>query len=109
MIFDDLTLSSQMSYNQRKNHTVGFVELANGRESLFADPALTFMIKGINNHWKQSLVFYFFKGGVYSSHLKSLIIQVAKKSFSIGLNVIFIFHFILLCYCHSLRPICSKL
>ncbi|XP_026476296.1 uncharacterized protein LOC113381848, partial [Ctenocephalides felis] len=46
------------------------------------------MIKGIKDRWKQPVAFYFSEGGVNSSDLKSLIVDVAKKLFSIGLKVV---------------------
>ncbi|XP_026471481.1 uncharacterized protein LOC113375750 [Ctenocephalides felis] len=88
LMFDEISLSSELSYDRKKDHIVGFVELANGRKSLFADHALVFMIKGIKDRWKQPVALYFSEGGVNSSDLKYLIVDVAKKLFNIGLKVV---------------------
>ncbi|XP_026471484.1 uncharacterized protein LOC113375753 [Ctenocephalides felis] len=64
LMFDEISLSSKLSYDRKKDHIVGFVELANGRKSLFANHTLVFMIKGIKDRWKQPVAFYFSEGGV---------------------------------------------
>ncbi|XP_026470169.1 uncharacterized protein LOC113374199, partial [Ctenocephalides felis] len=89
-MFDEISLSSDLSYHQEKDHSdhiIEFEQHANGRKLLLADHARVFMLKQIKDRWKQPVALYFSVGGVNSSDLKSLIVDISRKIFSIDLKI----------------------
>lgn len=75
ILFDEIALESNVTYDKHKDLIDGFVEL-NEKTNDFADHALVFMIRGAIYKWQQPLVFYFCKGATTALQLKKIIKDV---------------------------------
>lgn len=61
----EMSLKSQLEYNHNIDEIEGFVDLGQIRRPSFATHSLTFMVRGINSGFKQSVAFF------YTDDLKS--------------------------------------
>lgn len=65
LVWDEMALKAQLQYNSGKDLIDGFVDLSFIRRPVFATHALTFMVLGIWNHFKQPVAFYYTHGLKY--------------------------------------------
>lgn len=70
--WDEVSLKEHLDYCHTRDAIDGFVELANSRQPKFATHALTFMVRGINVSFKQSIG-YFCTNGLCSIELVELV------------------------------------
>jgi DNA transposase THAP9 len=84
LIFDEMSLSPQITYNAQKDAFEGF---ATSRENEIADHALVFMIKGVKQNFKQPIAYYF-TNGLNKYELKHYIKCVIKHAQDAGLIIL---------------------
>lgn len=56
--WDEVSLKSHLDYNVTRDEIDGFVDLATIRKPVFATHSLTFMIRGIDNPYKQAIGYF---------------------------------------------------
>ncbi|GLV46227.1 hypothetical protein CBL_20679, partial [Carabus blaptoides fortunei] len=88
LMFDEISLSPQLQYNERLDQIDGFVDDGVNRTQDFADHALVFMVRGVVKNWKQAVAFTFCESTTKSTLLKNLIKQTIAELQATGLNVI---------------------
>ncbi|KAJ8935141.1 hypothetical protein NQ314_012959, partial [Rhamnusium bicolor] len=86
--FDEISLSSLLSYNRKHDCIDGLEHFGNKRTPHIASYANVFMIKGICRQWKQPFSFTFSSGPAKSPEIKDMIKKVITSCQSIGLNVV---------------------
>lgn len=84
LIFDEMSLTPQVNYNVQKDC---FEDFAHNNKNKFPDHALVFRIKGLRQHFKQPIAYYFV-ADLNKIELKNLIIEVVKDAQSAGLQII---------------------
>lgn len=57
--WDEQSLHAHLDYNHVKDELEGFVDLGYMRRPTFATHSLTFMVRGINSGFKQSIAFFY--------------------------------------------------
>lgn len=88
LMFDEMSLSRQMTYDKKHDKVVGYVDLGTlGRFNEEADHALVFMVQGVCKRWKQPIAYYFTKSQVKTDCLKFLLVELIGALQNIGLNV----------------------
>jgi hypothetical protein len=89
LMFDEISLSPGLQYNSRTDSVEGFVDSdGSDRRLAFADHALTFMVKGIYNKWKQTVCFTFCEGTTSTDQLSNILKEVIRQLRSCGLIVL---------------------
>lgn len=78
LMFDEVYLQPNVSMNLRWNSILGLQDLGEGLTKYVADHALVFMIRGINNTWKQPVCFYFVRSSTKTDYLKVIIKDVVR-------------------------------
>lgn len=84
LIFDEMSLTPQIFYNNQKDAFEGF---ATSQGTKFADHALVFMVKGLKQNFKQPVAYYF-TNCLQKNELKTLIKCVITEVQKSGLIVI---------------------
>lgn len=70
--WDEVSLKEHLSYDPTQDVIEGFVELPNSRKPDFATHSLTFMVRGINVPFKQSIG-YFYTNALHAFELVELV------------------------------------
>lgn len=99
--WDEVSLKAHLDYSTTKDQIDGFVDLAYVRTSGFATHALTFMVRGIQIPFKQSIG-YFYTDGLKAFQLVEMIKLITEAvldrgDFFIILNSTFCMLKIILC------------
>lgn len=88
VIFDEISLSAGLQYFPHQDKVIGFEDLGNNKtKSVFADKALTFMVRGIRKKFKQPVAFMFTSSSMKTPDLVIAIKEVIKAVQSTGLIV----------------------
>lgn len=88
VIFDEISLSAGLQYVPHQDRVIGFEDLGNNKtKSLFADKALTFMVRGIRRKFKQPVAFVFTNSSMKTPDLLVAIKEVIRAVQSTGLMV----------------------
>jgi len=88
VIFDEISLSAGLQYVPHQDRVVGFEDLGNNKSKpLFADKALTFMVRGIRKKFKQPVAFMFTNSSMKTPNLVVAIKEVVEAVQSSGLVV----------------------
>lgn len=88
LIFDEISVSSGLSYEPSKQRISGFEDMGElGRSNKYANHALVFMLRGLTKTWKQVVAYYFVTSTVSSDNLKIILKTVICQIQAIGLNV----------------------
>ncbi|KAI4470647.1 thap domain-containing protein 9 [Holotrichia oblita] len=88
LMFDEVSLSPQLHYNQQADQIDGFVDNGKTRALEFADHALVFMVRGIVKQWKQAIAFTFCEGGTNAALLSTMLEEIISALQGIGLTVV---------------------
>lgn len=83
LAWDEVAVKAHLDYNHSKDTIDGFVELANESRPNFATHSLTFMVRGINDPFKESLAF-FHTDNLLALELAELIILVVEAVVDTG-------------------------
>lgn len=88
LIFDELSLSSGLSYESHRQRISGFEDLgALGRTSNPANHALVFMVRVLRKRYKAPVAYFFTKDCVKPNILKQLLITIISELQRIGMTV----------------------
>ncbi|KAJ8979783.1 hypothetical protein NQ317_007691 [Molorchus minor] len=90
LIFDEIALSEQLTFDSSTDKVVGYVDLGHdlGRRNEFANHALVFMIHGLRKVWKQPVAYYFSRGTIKTNQLIPIIKEVIVELQNSGLKVL---------------------
>lgn len=81
--WDEVAVKAHLDYNHSKDAIDGFVNLANERRPDFATHTLTFMLRGIDDPFKESLA-YFHTDNLLALELAELITLVVEAVMNTG-------------------------
>ncbi|XP_045451963.1 uncharacterized protein LOC123660991 [Melitaea cinxia] len=80
ILFDEMSLKANITYNERKDRVIGFVSNGDKTVAEFADHAQVFMVRGILKNYKQPVCYTFSqsatKGPELAKQLKAVISQM---------------------------------
>lgn len=88
LMWDEMLLQPHLDYDATKKHIVGFEDFGEKRVARFADHALVFMVRGIQNGWKFPLAYYFCDGATKADQLAEWIKVIAKIIIDSGLHLV---------------------
>lgn len=89
VLFDEISLSAGLQYIPTYDKVVGFEDLGDGeRKPIFADKALTFMVRGVRKKIKQAVAFMLTNSTMKTSNLVNGIKEVVQAVQSTGLIVV---------------------
>ncbi len=78
LMFDEVYLQPNLNINLRTKSIDGLVNTGHSCIFDIADHALVFMLRGINQSWKQPVAFYFVKGATKTFDLKNIVESVIR-------------------------------
>lgn len=82
VVWDEMSLKSNLDFEEIKGYIDGFVDTGNRRTNTFATHALVFMVRGIKSDFKQPIA-YFLTESICSdelAHLIRLVIEEISKT-----------------------------
>lgn len=88
LMWDEMLLQLHLDYDATKKHILGFEDFGKQRSARFADHALVFMVRGIQNGWKFPLAYYFYDGAIKTNQLIEWIKDIAKIIIDSGLYLV---------------------
>lgn len=88
LLFDEISLSTNLTYNKGSDTIEGFEHDGNAPTGKIANTANVFMLKGISRQWKQPIAFTFSNGPTDSTTLKDLIKNLIRECQNMGFNVV---------------------
>lgn len=88
ILFDEMSLKSNLQYNDSIGSITGFEDNGVSRTQNFADHALVFMIRGVVKKYKQPISYTFCKSTTSSYDLANHIRNVLKTVQSTGLKIV---------------------
>lgn len=89
LIFDEVSLSEGLHYNESLDKIEGFEDFGHlGRTDKIANHALVFLVRGLVVKWKQPVAFYFCRDTTPTDKLKILIKEVINALQMAGLRVV---------------------
>ena len=89
LLMDEMSLKSNLFYNESRDSIIGFEDLGEGKKSnLVANSALVFMARGIVESWKQPVSYYLVNESCNSDFLKEIVEENLLQLGSMGLNVL---------------------
>ena len=88
ILFDEISIKENVSYNQILDHIDGLEDFGNGQRTLkIANHAGVFMVSGIADNWKQPVGYVLSSGPVSGKRLKTLLLNCIEKVAETGLKV----------------------
>ena len=88
LVYDEMTLKTDLIYNHGLDKIEGFEDLGHlGTSQYVADNALVFMVRGLLSKWKQPLAYFLTTGTVKSDQLQQLTRKCLDQLEEIGLHV----------------------
>lgn len=88
LLFDEMSIKENLSYNAKKDRIDGFEDFGQHRRGRYvANQASVFMVRSITGQWKQPIAYYFSSGPVCGRVLKELILEAVAEVQKIGLTV----------------------
>lgn len=89
ILFDEISLSAGLQYIPSYDKVVGFEDLGDGKSKpIFADKALTFLVRGVRRKFKQPIAYFFTNSTMKTTNLVVAIKEVVHAVQSTGLNII---------------------
>lgn len=86
VLFDEISIKEFLEYSKHYDFVEGFEDIGgNRRGNKSANTALVFMARGIYSSWKFPIAYFLAHSAVKSDTLKTLIVEVLKKLFEVGL------------------------
>lgn len=85
IVFDEVSLTPHLTFNEKKEKIIGFVDIAGERKLRFSDHALVFMLRGVCSSWRQSVAYYFCEGTVAAAELQNILKQMVSQVVLTGL------------------------
>ncbi len=59
LIFEEISFTLALSYNQKDDLIKGFLNTGSDRKAVFTDHGMVFMLRGLHKKWKQPVAYYF--------------------------------------------------
>lgn len=91
ILFDEVSLKAQISYNEKKDKITGVVDNGQQRQPEFADHAQVFMVRGLIKNFKQAIYYTFSasatKGPELAKQIKNVITEVQQAGFIVVASV----------------------
>lgn len=84
--WDEVSLAPELDYSKSSDCIDGFVDIGLYRVKSFTNHALTFMVRGINKPFKQSVAYFLTKPGTKGHELAEIIVSVIKAVLDTGEN-----------------------
>jgi len=84
IMFDEMSLKKELSYNKATDLVEGLVELPE-KKSDACNQALVFLLRGITVNWKQPVGFFFSSNSAPSLVLHDLLLVLLQRVFAVGL------------------------
>ena len=81
-----MSIKSTVHYDESKDRVEGFENFGQEINSVVANQATVFMVKGITAKWKQSSGYFFTSGAIKGDKLKTLIIEAIQHISNQGLT-----------------------
>lgn len=88
LIFDEMAISANLSYDKHNDTIKGLCDDGVERTKCFADHVLVFMVRGIFKKYKQPVAYSFCAGTTKTGNLKNQIKVILKKVLATGLKVV---------------------
>lgn len=88
LLFDEMALKASITYNERKDHVIGFVTDGQKTKPEYADHAQVFMIRGLTRNYKQPVSYTFSAGATSGPELAKQIKDVIRELQEAGLIVL---------------------
>ncbi|XP_014470169.1 PREDICTED: uncharacterized protein LOC106742071 isoform X2 [Dinoponera quadriceps] len=88
LMWDEILLQPHLDYDAKKKHIVGFEDFGGRRNARFADHAMVFMVRGIQNGWKFPLAYYLCDGATQIDQLAKSIKTISKIIIDSGLYLV---------------------
>lgn len=89
ILFDEISLSAGLQYIPSYDKVVGFEDLGDGKSKpIFADKALTFLVRGVRRKFKQPVAYFFTNSTMKTTNLVVAIKEVVHAVQSTGLNIV---------------------
>lgn len=88
LMWDEILLRPHLDYDATKKHIVGFEDFGDRRNGRFADHALVFIVRGVQNGWKFPLAYYFCDGATRIDQLVEWIKTIATIIINNGLHLV---------------------
>ncbi|KAH9636393.1 hypothetical protein HF086_011250 [Spodoptera exigua] len=79
VVFDEVAITPHLTFSEKKDKIVGFVDLAGERKLKYSDHALVFMVRGICSPWRQTIAYYFCEGTVSAAELQNILKQIVSQ------------------------------
>lgn len=83
VMWDEVSIKQHLDYSQSQDKFEGFVEMNKQKKPIFATHALTFMVRGFEVPFKQS-VGYFYTNGIFSFELVELVKLMIERVLGTG-------------------------
>lgn len=83
MFWDEVSMKEHLEYCQSQDYIEGFIEMNKSKEAIFATHALTFMVRGFNVAYKQTMG-YFYTNGIKSFELVELVKLMIEEVLKTG-------------------------
>lgn len=91
IIYDEISLKPHITYTERKDKVIGFVDDGEERKPEFADHAQVFMVRGLMKNYKQPLSYTFAasatKGPELAKQIKQIITEIQKAGLTVVASV----------------------
>lgn len=88
LMFDEMAIGANLSYNVRKDQVVGFVNNGSTSNQGYADHAQVFMIRGLIQNYKQAISYSFSASATKGAELCRQMKEIIKEIQKTGLIVI---------------------
>ena len=85
ILFDEMSLKTELSYDRARDTVDGLVELPQ-KQAVPCNEALVFMVRGLCVNWKQTLGFFFARNATGVPDLRRLLMIVVEKLKDIDLR-----------------------
>ncbi len=88
LIFDEISLTPALSYNQKDDLIEGFQNTGSDRKAVFADHCMVFMLRGLHKKWKQPVAYYFVQTSMECAVLMKIIKELITRITAAGFNIV---------------------
>lgn len=87
LIFDEIRIRPDLTYNIRNDVVDGYEDLGSERKPLYANEICVFMVNGLYDSWKSVLNYFVSENGIKAENLKEIIEANLKICQELGLKV----------------------
>lgn len=88
ILFDEVSLKANLTYNERRDHVIGFATDGETIKTDFADHAQVFMVRGLIRNYKQPVYYSFSSSATRGPDLAKQMKEVVMELLDAGLIVI---------------------